>query len=152
MNLYLIRHGEAVPETVDPSKPLSEEGRNDIQKVADHIKNMNISVQTIRHSGKKRAKETAEIIAQAVNSEEGIREVQGLAPNDDIHSIIDEVEISHNDLLLVGHLPYLGKLASQLVSGKEDADVIQFGAGTIVCLKKEDAKWNIEWAFSPQDN
>ena len=63
MMLYLVRHGDAVGADVNPTRPLSEEGREEVLKVAHHLKKNRIEVDHIWHSGKVRAIETAEIIA-----------------------------------------------------------------------------------------
>jgi len=67
MKLYLVRHGEAYPETVDPSRPLTDKGKSETQKIANCLKQTQINIDLIVHSGKKRAEQTAEILKNALN-------------------------------------------------------------------------------------
>ena len=66
MRLYLVQHGEALPKQVDPERPLSERGRSDVARVADFLKGAGIRVTRVAHSGKTRARQTAELLASFV--------------------------------------------------------------------------------------
>jgi len=68
MKVYLVRHGQAVAPQVDSSQPLSDEGRNEIQHIARTLKNMNVTVHSVYHSGKLRAEESAMILAEALGA------------------------------------------------------------------------------------
>ena len=151
MKVYLVRHGEAVSSGVDPQRPLSEQGRADIRKVASYIKPMKISVGHIRHSGKLRAAQTAEILAESVMVEKDCSAHRNLNPNDDVTTIADELNARNTDLMIVGHLPFMTYLASLLVSGRETANVAAFDAGSIACLDCSDpGRWQIEWMITPK--
>ena len=93
MKVYLVRHGDAVSSQFDPQRPLSEQGRADIQKVASFIKPLGISVEHVWHSGKLRAAQTAEILAGAVLVEEDCSAHEGLRPNDDVTIIAEEPKV-----------------------------------------------------------
>lgn len=69
MRLYLVQHGEAKKEEEDPLRPLSERGREDVQRVAKYVEKLDIKASIIFHSGKLRAKQTAEILAEKLNIE-----------------------------------------------------------------------------------
>ena len=151
MKLYLVRHGQAVSSEVDPQRPLSQQGRADVEKVALFIKPLDLSVEHARHSGKLRAAQTAEILAEAVEVQKDCSPRQGLRPNDDITTIADELEAYNTDLMIVGHLPFLGYLTSLLVAGKENANVAAFDAGAIACLNRSNpGQWQIEWIITPE--
>ncbi|MHC4071416.1 MAG: phosphohistidine phosphatase SixA [Planctomycetota bacterium] len=146
MKVYLVRHGDAVSSEVDPQRPLSEQGWADILKIASFIRPLEISVEHIWHSGKSRAAQTAEILAGAVDVERGCSARDGLAPNDDVSTIADD-----ENLMIVGHLPFVGCLSSLLTAGKETADVVAFDAGAIACLNRRDpGQWHIEWMLPPK--
>ncbi len=66
MKLYLVQHAKAASKQADPQRPLTEEGRRDIQKVASFIRPLGLGLDYLWHSGKKRAAETAEILAEAL--------------------------------------------------------------------------------------
>ena len=151
MKVYLVRHGDAVSSDVDHQRPLSEQGRANIRKIASFIKPLVICVEHIWHSGKLRAAQTAEILAGAVAAEKGCCSREGLGPNDDVTAIAEELEAYDTDLMIVGHLPFVGYLSSLLVAGKETADVAAFDAGAVVCLNRRDpGRWQIEWLMTPR--
>jgi phosphohistidine phosphatase len=151
MKVYLVRHGEAVSSESNPQKPLSEQGLADVRKVASFIKPLKISVEHIRHSGKLRAAQTAEILAESVSAEKGCSAHEGLGPNDDVTITAEELDAYNTNLMIVGHLPFLAYLTSLLVSGNDAADVIAFDAGAIACLCRSDPdRWQIEWMITPK--
>jgi phosphohistidine phosphatase len=151
MKVYLVRHGEAVSSEYNPQKPLSEQGLADVRKVASFIEPLGISVEHIRHSGKLRAAQTAEILAESVSVEKDCIAHKGLGPNDDVTIIADELDAYNTNLMIVGHLPFLTYLTSLLVSGKDAADVVVFDAGSIACLNRSDpGRWQIEWMITPK--
>jgi phosphohistidine phosphatase len=151
MRLYLVQHGEADPEEVDPSRGLSVKGQADVKRVAKFLKPLNLSVKAVRHSGKKRAAQTADILAQSLSSADGVVQHAGLAPMDPVGPIKQEVETdAPRDYMLVGHLPFMGKLASLLTAGSEDADVVAFRNGGVICLERDDTgTWHVRWMVTP---
>jgi phosphohistidine phosphatase len=150
MKVYLVRHGEAVSSGVDPKRPLSKQGFADVQKVAAFIKPLRISIEHIRHSGKLRAAQTAEILAESVKVEKGCSAHEALGPNDDVTILADELDAYDTDVMIVGHLPFLAYLTSLLLAGKETANVAAFDAGSIACLNRSDrGQWQIEWMITP---
>jgi len=151
MKVYLVRHGQAVSSEVDPQKPLSEQGLADVRKVASFIKHLEISVEHIWHSGKFRAPQTAEVIAESVSVEKDCSAHESLGPNDDVTIMAEELEAYNADLMIVGHLPFLAYLASLLTAGRQTADVVSFDASSIACLNHRDpGQWQIEWVVTPK--
>lgn len=135
MKLYLLQHGECEPESVDPDRPLTIKGRSDIER----LKRLKISVSKIYHSGKLRAQQSAEIIAQ----EKAIEQRDGLKPNDPIDSIVQEIEQFESDLMIVGHLPQLDKLVSYLLVGDENKSIVSFVPGTLLGLEYFEDNWSM---------
>ncbi len=80
MKLYLVQHGEAVPESQDPSRPLTDKGRREAERVAQHIAKLGIHMDKILHSGKLRAAQTAEIFAQHLKPSRGFEQADALEP------------------------------------------------------------------------
>ena len=136
MKLYLAQHGEAESKETNPERPLTTKGRQDVESSAKLIDPGSIS--KIYHSGKLRAKETAEILARGRETTE--REL--LTPMDPIDSIVEEIEKNSEDLMIVGHLPFMAKLASFLLAGNQEKETIQFEQGVVFCLEKKD-KWKL---------
>ena len=148
MNLYLIRHGEAVREETDPSRPLSEEGRAQVLDVAQFLKDRKIDPGEIWFSDKLRARQTAGIIAAELDAKKTVQKT-GLGPNDSTTEILEEIYEADKDISVVGHLPFLSKLLSQILTSDENCDIFRFEGAGIVCLERSELGWQIVWAISP---
>jgi phosphohistidine phosphatase len=150
MKLYLVRHGEAVHEQVDPQRPLSDAGRRGVQRVADHLAPLGLQVKRILHSGKARAEQTAALLAPAFGGAP-LEQAAGLNPNDSTEPFARTVAEYRDDTMVVGHLPFMGKLVSRLVTGDERRSIVSFPAGAVVCLERgEETGWSIDWIVSPE--
>ncbi|MGB2807314.1 MAG: phosphohistidine phosphatase SixA [Sedimentisphaerales bacterium] len=151
MKLYLVQHAKAASKDVDPQRSLTEEGRRDIQKVAAFVKSLNLSVDYLWHSTKTRAIQTAEILAEVIKIHKEKIEREGLAPNDNVTAIKDELIATQQDTMIVSHMPFVSKLASLLLTGREFADTVAFRQGGIVALNSsEPNQWQIEWMVIPE--
>jgi phosphohistidine phosphatase len=151
VKLYLIQHGEATTEEVDPSRPLTAKGRTDVKKIASFLKGVGLGPMVVFHSGKTRARQTAEIIAAQLLPGGPVKERDGLAPNDPVKFLANEISGMANDLMMVGHLPFLGKLAARLLAGVESKNVVAFRQGGVVCLQwSEDQTWQVAWMVTPE--
>ncbi|MBE0425373.1 MAG: phosphohistidine phosphatase SixA [Nitrospirae bacterium] len=150
MFLYLVQHAEARKEEVDPSRPLSEKGLEDIKKMASYLSQLNVRVHNIFHSNKLRAKQTAEALSGAFKPAKGITEVDGLAPLDAPEIWAERLKDVPEDIMLVGHLPHLSRLASLLLSGDANKNIVSFKMAGVVCLKRgEDETWSMQWMLIP---
>jgi len=152
MKLYLIQHGEAKPEAEDPERSLTARGEKEIVAISKMAGGLQIGPSKIYHSGKLRAKQTAEIIASALKiSDSLVQSAQGLNPNDDIHPWAERISIEKDDLMLVGHLPFLEKLTSFLLCGDASARLVLFRFGAIVYLdQKGDKGRTVRWILTPE--
>ena len=148
--LYLMQHGDAVSKDVDASRPLSETGRAQIGRVADLLQSRGHRPVRVFHSGKLRAKQSAEIVATAFAPNLLCVEMGGLSPMDSPDDLIDELSERTEDLLLVSHMPLVARLVSGLVGGSEDNTIVAFLPGSIACLvRNEDQSWVIDWFLRP---
>lgn len=151
MKLYLVQHAKAASKEVDPQRSLTEEGLQEIQKVAAFIKPLNLFVDYVWHSGKKRAQQTADILAEVVTINKKLTARDGLAPKDDVKPIEKQIISEKQDIMIVGHLPFLSKLASLLLTGRESSDTVSFKNAGVVCLNyADDNQWHIDWIVIPQ--
>jgi len=148
MRLYLIQHGLSLPEEKDPEKPLSPEGKEQTQKIAEFLKTKSLKVDSIWHSPKSRAIQTAEIISNSIYCSE-IKERNDLNPLDPVEKFPDEIKSLNKNLMIVGHLPFLQKLASLLLSGSETNQFISFKNSGVVCLESTNI-WKIVWMITPE--
>jgi phosphohistidine phosphatase len=142
--LYLVHHADAVPATVDPTRPLSTRGRAQAESVAARAAARGARPAAIRHSGKLRARQTAEIYWRASNPLATFSAARGLQPDDDPESICDELNEETADVMIVGHYPQLPALL-QLLLGP-DAVFPQHG---IAALERTDAGWVESWREGP---
>jgi len=136
MKLFLVRHGENTQDFMNPEKPLTEKGRLDVEKVAKQAKELNIKVDAIYHSGKKRSEETAEILAKYLTPDKAPVVQLGLNPNDNIDKWVQKIYEEQKNILIVGHLPFLQKLTGLLVAGDPEKFVNAFNRGTLAVLSK----------------
>ncbi len=150
MALFLVQHGKSLPKDKDPEKGLSDEGVMEVKRIADAAKKYGVNISCIKHSGKKRARQTADIFASALQPELDVQKIGGINPMDDVASFADSISSGEN-LMLVGHLPFMEKLVSFLITGSIAKPVIKFQNGGIVCLDEDmDIHcWVIKWTLMP---
>ena len=145
MKIYLVQHGKAISPEIDPEKPLSPQGQAETIALGKFFAKKSFPLFSILHSKKARAKETAEILGEYLEPELKLEEHSHLAPNDPIDTIITRIEAEDQDLMIVGHLPFMNRLIGKLVTGNEDLPIIHFTNGKTVCLLKERPHYHIEW-------
>jgi len=151
MFLYLVQHGDAKKEEEDPARPLSDKGIEDVKKVASFMFRLKITVEEVLHSSKLRARQTAEIIADSLSIKKGVLETEGLAPLNEPILWAEKLKTKTHSLMLVGHLPHLGKLSSFLLSGDKEKSIIAFKMGGVVCMKRDDSgTWTLQWMITPE--
>jgi len=143
--IYLVQHGKAFDERVDPERSLTPEGVEESRRVAAHLAKVEVKVAVVYHSGKKRARHTAEIFAQALGAR--AEEKDGLNPNDD-PAIWAERLGALDEVMIVGHLPHLSCLTSLLVVGNSEVPVVEFRYSGVVALTHT-PKWVIKWLLTP---
>ena len=149
MDLYLVQHGEATSETENPDRPLTARGRDDVERVSRHVALLGLAPAEIRHSGKTRAEQTARLIAEALSLNQRVKVAAGLSPNDDVHPVAQELETASPSLMLVGHLPFMSRLASLLLVGYSSLTIVRFRMGGVVCLEHDQGLWTLNWMITP---
>jgi phosphohistidine phosphatase len=143
----LIQHGKTIPKEKDPERPLSIQGKKHTKRAASFLRSHGFVMDEIWHSHKLRAKQTAEIIGKKLLCKE-IKERDDLAPLDPVKKIAKEIQKYEGNLALSGHLPFLEKLASLLLTGSEEKPVVKFQNSGIICLEK-DEHWSVVWSVIP---
>lgn len=151
MRLYLVQHGQSLPKEIDPDRPLSEQGRAEVEKIAALLAQGGVEPSRIVHSGKTRAHQTAAILADKLMPGQAVEAAVGLAPNDPVEPWIAQIGHWKDTAMLVGHLPFMGKLVSRLVAGNEGVATVAFQPGTVVCLEQEgEGGWAVAWMIRPE--
>ena len=148
--LYLVRHGEAKPKEEDPERPLSEAGEDDVVRMAVWAAETGIHVVAIRHSGKLRAQQTAQIFSERLLEAPVPQAVSGLSPNDDVQPIAKQLQSEKGPIMLVGHLPFLQRLASLLITEDADTSVVTLDAGALLALAKNENGWCVDYLMQPK--
>lgn len=137
MNLYLLRHGVAVePGTHgfarDADRPLTPEGEQKLRKIAKAIEAMELSFDLILSSPYVRARQTAEIVAEALRARKKLEFSDALVPAGSFKQLIEllnHLQPPPGNVVLVGHEPFLSELISLLVAGPGGAAVVMKKGG-----------------------
>ncbi len=150
MSLYLVQHGLSLGKDKDPEKGLSEEGIKTTKMITQVAKSYKVEVKGIHHSPKKRARQTAELMSDVFLPQVDIQEKPGLLPLDDVWLLAGNLATS-DQLMLVGHLPFMERLCSLLVTGTPEYLIFKFQNSGIVCLDQQEGSpfWFIKWALMP---
>jgi phosphohistidine phosphatase len=151
MKLYLVQHGEAQPEAVSAERELTPQGRQDVVRIADLLGACGARAARVFHSGKTRARQTAEILAARMAPGVAPEPLEGLNPNDPVRPVAGQARAWNDDTVLAGHLPFMGRLVALLVAGAEQPAVVAFQPGSVVCLGRDPAgSWTILWMLRPE--
>jgi phosphohistidine phosphatase len=151
MRIYLTQHGQAVSKDIDPERPLSEDGRADVQRLAAFLDKAGIQVGQVLHSGQHRAEQTAAILAEVLLREGQPQTHPGLGPTDPLEKICPEIAFWSVDTLIVGHLPHLGRLASLLLVSDPDRPLLAFQPASVACLEQgAEGQWVLTGMVRPE--
>ncbi len=151
MRLYIVQHGDSVAKEIDPNRPLSDQGQADIQRLAEWLSSHNVRIAQVLHSGKTRAKETAEILRPLLKSHSQIYEGQGLAPNDSPEAFLHQLRDRTKDTLVAGHMPFVARTVSQALTGAPDRQLVEFVPGSVAGIERIDgASWRLFMFARPE--
>lgn len=160
MRVFLIRHGHALADQEDLRRPLSARGREITGTVAEFLKPSGAlaTVHAVWHSPLVRSRETADLLVKALGLDVLLVEAPGLLPEDDPAPIADRLDRADQPVMIVGHEPQLGALATLLVRGKVKPVGFEFRKSAVLALEKTGgshkksgrARWRVRWHFSPE--
>jgi phosphohistidine phosphatase len=103
------------------------------------------------HVGKRRAEQTAGILAEVLLREGQPQAHPGLGPTDPLEKVSPEIAFWSVDTLIVGHLPYLGRLAALLLVSDPDRPLLAFQPGSAACLEQNtEDQWVVAWMVRPE--
>jgi phosphohistidine phosphatase len=152
MQLYLVQHGHAVPKEVDPDRPLSPEGEEAVRRLSTHMKMSGITLNRICHSGKMRARQTAEVFADDLLTSGEAEVIDGINPKDSVKAFARVIPEFKTATMIVGHLPFMAKLVTYLVTGNEEPVIVAYQPGSVVCLEEgEEGQWRICYMLRPDN-
>lgn len=151
MRLYLVQHGKAVEKKLDPDRPLTPEGAREVDSVGAFLSPRQLDIPVVWHSGKTRARQTAGQLAKCVAQHGAVEQRDGLAPNDDVRPLAADLRAREEDAMVVGHMPFLSRLASLLLAGDKKREVVGFTNAGVVCLERNDqGDWQVKWIVTPE--
>lgn len=145
-----MRHGDSIPAGNDDERPLSEQGIKDVKKLANFIAPYHLKIARILQSNKYRAQQTASLLLSGFTNPPSIESRAELDPMARVQLMVPEINSWSEDSLLVGHMPYMSKLAAELLLGDENKEIIVFKTATMVCLESTEHFWTIRWMLTPE--
>jgi phosphohistidine phosphatase len=145
--IFLVHHGDAVGPDVDPMRPLSDRGRAAVLLLADEAGRRGVKPEVIWHSGKLRAKQTAEAFWKVCNPFASLTAERGMQPGDPPQWIRDRVLGETRHLMLVGHMPHLPRLLRALVGAPDEATEPMFPPHGLVALEAEGDAWKVSYTL-----
>jgi len=154
-HLYLIRHGDAVAESVSPERPLSSRGISESGRLGRYFKQTGVVFDEIWHSPKLRAVGTAGILAELLSSKDRLSEKKGITPDDDPQKAVKLIESFFTPgregfLAVVSHLPLIPELTAALVSAQGNGIPLYLPCAACLCLVRESyGPWMIKWLIEP---
>jgi phosphohistidine phosphatase len=161
MNLFLLRHGIAVERGTpgceqDADRPLTPKGERRLGRIADAMEAMGLTFDLILSSPYVRARQTAEIVVDELGLKKKLEFSETLTPDGDAKALIaalNKLDPRPENVLLVGHEPYLSGLISMLASGDPDLP-IDFKKGGLCKLEVESLRYGrcatLAWLLTPR--
>jgi phosphohistidine phosphatase len=161
MELYILRHGLAVPRGTpgyekDRQRPLTAEGRRKVRRIAKATRKMKLSFDLILSSPYVRARQTAEIVARVLKAGKRLKFSEHLAADGDAEELVDQLKNLYHSprrAVLVGHEPYLSKLVSMLITGGADLSLNLKKGGLCKLMVRRLAYARcatLEWLLTPR--
>jgi phosphohistidine phosphatase len=125
MEIWVLRHAKAEeggPSTPDEERALTSAARTRMRAAALTIARLEPKFDAILTSPLRRARQTAEPVARALGQRNDLIETVSLAPDADPREILREIEKRRmKRVLLVGHMPHLGRLLGYLLTGRSNS-------------------------------
>ena len=155
--LYLIRHGVAEARgdrwPDDTKRPLTEEGMSRLRKSARGLASVDVSFDVMLTSPLVRARQTAEIIASAVDPRPHIVTAESLAPGGTYAAVLADLDkqARRATIALVGHEPGIGELAARLAGSRH---AFEFKKGAVcridVDVLPPEGPGTLRWFLTPR--
>jgi phosphohistidine phosphatase len=149
MQLHLVHHGEALGPDVDPRRPLSPLGRTTTERLAAAAAERGVRPLAVWHSGKLRAKQTAEVFWKTCNPLAEFSAIKGLQPDDPPQWVADRLKGETRDILVAGHFPYLPRLLGLLLNVNDIRANFPLHGVVSLVTADTDAEWRELWRLDP---
>jgi phosphohistidine phosphatase len=147
LTLWLVHQGDALGPEIDPMRPLSAAGRTAVQQLVAVVAAHGARPGRVWHSGKLRARQTAELFWRGCNPLGEFGAVRGLQPTDPAEWLRDRLLVEDGELMAVGHMPHLPRLLGLLLWSDGDR-AAEFPAHGVVRVERRDGAWAERWRSS----
>jgi phosphohistidine phosphatase len=151
LRVILVHHGEAVPAGEDPMRPLSARGRADVAAVAAAAAAKGAKPRAVWHSGKLRARQTAEAFWRACNPLAEFSAQKGLQPDDPPEWVADRLLAEDGEVMIVGHMPHLSRLLERLLGTAGGGVSAHVPVNGVVCVEETEGRWTERWRLKPEN-
>ncbi len=161
MNIYIMRHGiaedrEGGKYANDALRPLTPKGKRKVLQIAKGLRAFDVAFDLILSSPYARAKQTAEIVADVYDARDALFFSEALAVTGNPAELIEEIRVCYKDkenILFVGHEPYLSQLISMLLSGSANVSVTMKKGG-VCALEADSLRYGrcaaLNWLLAPR--
>lgn len=157
-NLYILRHGIAVPhglpDVADDDRPLTPKGESRMREIGKGLARLDLGIERIMTSPLPRARRTAEIAAEALKLGDSPEDAEILRSGADPTVIRNWLRgRSESRLMIVGHNPELSDLVDRLVLGDANAMLVDLKKGGVAALVQVGGlsdRYRIEWIATPR--
>ncbi len=150
MRLYLVRHGKAEQGGGEWERPLTARGIRDVGRIAACLEKAGCRVARVVHSGRTRARQTAELLSAAVNPQGRVEEMRiGLQPDDATDVLAKAAAGWDDDVMVVGHQPFMGRMAAHLLCGDSGVPLVTVKTGSVICCERTGGGWALCWMIVP---
>lgn len=147
MDVFLIRHAEAIEETLelrDPMRHLTATGRKQAASLGDRLRWHDCTPTHIWTSPLVRAVQTAELVAAGLASPVAVEVLPALAPGEPVRAVVAAVTALASDasVLLVGHEPGISAIGALVLGGSGLAPLSRAEA---VRIADGRLRWRFAW-------
>lgn len=155
MRLYLVRHGLPLTKEENPDRPLSPQGKKEVDRMASFLGRAGVRVDRVIHSGILRAQQTALALSSVIGPGRIVEEMKGLTPASRLDTLVEAAAGWTQDTMVCGHDPFMSRCASYFLCGDPDAGVLGFDPGSVACLERDPiitdkgGHWTLLWHMSP---
>lgn len=143
--LLLVHHGHAVGPEIDPMRPLSSSGRAATARLAEAAALRGVRPDAVWHSGKLRARQTAELFWKACNPLASFSAQHGLQPDDPPRWMRGQLAGETRSILIAGHMPHLPRLLAALLNERAESRAVAFPEHGCVALEADGDRWREVW-------
>ncbi|MQA29320.1 MAG: phosphohistidine phosphatase SixA [Luteitalea sp.] len=146
MHVYLVHHGDAIDAALDARRPLSSGGREAVDRLARATAAHGARPSIVWHSGKLRARQTAEAFWRECNALAAFSATKDLQPDDPPSWMRDRLRHEPRDILIAGHFPHLPRLLTLLLEGSTESPAGFPPHGVVaLCTEDDGHSWQEVW-------